>query len=109
MGDKIDPLVQIYLKAIKYKRGVVNSLVPMATAKALLKRYARLEKENFKIERSWAQSLFRHMGFVHRIKTTGKVHILVGAQKEAELKFLHQIINQICASFIDDYGKRWRN
>ena len=35
------------------------------------------------------------MGFIRRIKTTGKVHILVGAQKEAELKFLHQIVNQV--------------
>ena len=35
------------------------------------------------------------MGFVCRIKTTEKVHIPVGAQKEAELKFLHQIVNQI--------------
>ena len=35
------------------------------------------------------------MGFVRRIKTTRKVHIPVGAQKEAELKFLHQIVNQV--------------
>ena len=95
LGDKIDPLVQNYLKATIYKGGVVNFLVAIATTKALLKRYPRLEKENLKIERSWAQSLFRSMGFVHRIRTTGKVHIPVGAQKEAELKFLHQIINQV--------------
>ena len=95
LGDKIDPLVQNYLKATRYKRGVVNSLVAIATAKALLKQYPRLEKENLKIERSWAQSLFRRMGFVRRIKTTGKVHIPVGAQKEPELKFLHQIVNQV--------------
>ena len=95
MGDKIDPLVQNYLKATRYKGEVVNSLVAIATAKTLLKRYPRLEKENLKIERSWAQSLFRRMGFVRRIKATGKVHILVGAQKEAELKFLHQIVNQV--------------
>ena len=95
LGDKIDQLVQNYLKATRYKGGVVNSLVTIATAKALLKRYPRLEKENLKIERSWAQSLFRRIGFVCRIRTTGKVHIPVGAQKEAELKFLHQIVNQV--------------
>ena len=95
LGDKIDQLVQNYLKATRYKGGVVNSLVATATAKALLKRYPRLEKGSLKIERSWAQSLFRRMGFVRRIKTTGKVHIPAGAQKEAELKFLNQIVNQV--------------
>ena len=67
-------------------------MLAIATAKALLKRYPRLGKENLKIERPWAQSLFRRMGFVHRIKTTGKVPP-VGAQNKAELKFLHQIAN----------------
>ena len=94
LGDKIDPFVQNYLKVTRYK-GVVNSLVAIATAKALLKQYPRLGKENLKTERSWAQSLFRRMGFVRFIKTNGKVHIPVGAQKEAELKFLHQIVNQV--------------
>ena len=94
LGDKIDPLVQNYLKATRQKRGVVNSLVAIPTAKALLKRYPRLEK-NLKVGRSWAQSLFRRMGFVRRMKTTGKVHIPVGAQREAGLKFLHQIVNQV--------------
>ena len=95
MGDKIDPLVQSYLKATRYKGEAVNSLVAIATAKALLKRYPRLEKGNLNIERSWAQSLLRRMGFVRHIKTTGKVHMPVGAQKEAELKFLHQIVSQV--------------
>ena len=34
------------------------------------------------------------MGFVRRIKTTGKVPS-VGAQNKAEPKFLHQIANQV--------------
>lgn len=95
MGDNIDPLVQNYLKATRHKEGVVNSLVAIATAKALLKRYPQPEREDFKIGRSRAQSLFRRMGFVRRMKTTGKVHISVGAQREAELKILHQIVNQV--------------
>ena len=36
LGDKIDSLVQNYLKATRYKGGVGNSLA-IATAKALLK------------------------------------------------------------------------
>ena len=71
-------------------------MVAIAAAKALLKQYPRLGKENLKIERFGAQSLFQCMGFVHRIKTTGKVYIPIdGAQQEAELKFLHQIVNQV--------------
>ena len=35
------------------------------------------------------------MGFVRRRATTGKVEIPQGAQKEAELKFMHQIVNQV--------------
>ena len=62
LGDKINPLVPNYLKATLYKGGVVNSLLAIATAKALLNRYPRLEKENLKIERSWTQSLFLTYG-----------------------------------------------
>ena len=33
------------------------------------------------------------MGFVRRAETTGKVEIPAGAKKEAELTFLHEIVN----------------
>ena len=88
MLGELDPLVQNYLKATRYKGGVVNSMVAIATAKALVKRYPILQKDGLLIEKSWAKSLFR-------MKTTGKVHIPVGAQKEAELKFLHQIVEKV--------------
>ena len=35
LRDKIDPLVQSYLKARRYKGGVVNTTIAIATAKAL--------------------------------------------------------------------------
>ena len=85
LGNKIEPLVQNYLKANRYKGGVVNTTV--ATAKALTKRYPLLEKDHLELGKSWGQSLFHHLGFVRRMKTTGKVKIPVRAQKEAELKF----------------------
>ena len=77
LGDKIDPLVQSYLKTRRYKGGVVNTTVAIATVKALTKQYPLLEKGHLELGRSWAQSLFRRLGFVHRMKTTGKVRIPV--------------------------------
>lgn len=56
---------------------------------------ALLKKDNIEIERPWAQNLFRRQAFVRCMKTTGKVRIPVGAQKEAELKFFHEIVNYV--------------
>ena len=95
LGNKIDLLVQKYLKATRYKGGVVNTMVAIGTAKALIKRYPLLEKDHIEFGKPWAQSLFRRIGFVRRMKTTGKVCIPFGAQKEAELKFLHQIVKNV--------------
>ena len=63
-GDKIDPLVQNYLKATRYKGGVVNSLVAIATTKALLKRYPRLEKENLKNRKILGSKSFSTYGLL---------------------------------------------
>ena len=52
LGNKIDPLVQKYLKATRYKGGVVNTMVAIATAKALTKRYALLEKDHLELGKS---------------------------------------------------------
>ena len=96
LANQIDPLVQKYLKATRYKRGVMNTMVAIATTKALTKRYPLLEKHHLELGKSWAQSLFHRLGFVRHMETTGKVKMIpVGAQKEAELKFLHQIVNNV--------------
>ena len=60
------------------------------------------------------------------MKTIGKVKIPVGAQKEAELKFIRQIVNnvekhqilssltinfdfaKICAIIVNSHGSKWR-
>ena len=61
LGDKIDLLFQSYLKARRYKGGVVNTTVAIATAKALTEQYPLLEKGHLELGRSWAQSLFRRL------------------------------------------------
>ena len=54
-----------------------------------------LEKDNIEIGRPWAQSLCQLLSFVGRMKTTIKKRIPVGAQKEAELKLLYQIVSYV--------------
>ena len=95
LGNKINPFVQKYLKAARYKGGVVNTMVAKATAKALTKWYPILEKDHLELGKSWDQSLIRCYGFVHQMKTTGNVKIPVRVQKEKELKFLHQTVNNV--------------
>ena len=74
----------------------MNTMVAIATTKALTKQCPLLEKHHLELGNSWAQSRFRHLGFVRHMKTTGKVKVIpVGAKKEAELKFLHQIVNNV--------------
>jgi len=41
----------------------------------------------------WERSLFRRMGFVKRMKTTGKIEIPDGAKKEAQLLYLYDIVS----------------
>ena len=70
-------------EATRYKGGVVNATVAIATVKALIDQYPLLEKGHLEFGRTWAQSLFRPLGFGCRMKTTGKVRIPLGAQLEA--------------------------
>ena len=88
----LDEKVQSFLHVLKRKGGVVNTVVAVATAKALI---ARNEYEHLKcldLDSSfWAKSLFRRMGFKKRTCTTSKPEIPELAKKEAKLIFQHQI------------------
>ena len=44
---------------------------------------------------SWAENLFRQMGFVRRMATTAKISIPDKARKEIELVFMHKIIQKV--------------
>ena len=43
----------------------------------------------------WEQSLFRRMGFVRRLGTTGKIPIPDSLKKELEKSYLHGIVKKI--------------
>ena len=64
LGQKLDTLVQKFLRATRNKGGLVNTQTALATTKALVKRYPLLEKENLVLGAPWAKSLSCCMGFV---------------------------------------------
>ena len=73
---------------------MVNKVVAVATAKALIER-SNLEhlKDSDLKNSSWAKSLFKRMGFLKRAAATGRPDIPEGTKKEAEIIFLHQIVD----------------
>ena len=93
LGSEIDEKVMKYLQAIRKKGGVVNTVVAIAIAQALI---AKSEDKNLKVldleKTSWTKSLFHRMGFVKQSATTGKPVIPDGAKKGAGLLYHHQII-----------------
>ena len=86
MLEALDAKVQTILYVLKGKGGVINTLVAIATAKALI---ARSQDEHLKCidleSRSWAKRLFKRTGFKKRTCTTSKPEIPELAKKEAKL------------------------
>ena len=84
-------MVQRFLLALRSRGGVVSRTIAIATARALIARNSQYNLGHVKIDSSWAQKLFRRIGFKRRMRTTGKVEIPEVARKEAELLYLHDI------------------
>ena len=99
-------MVQNYLRVYRSRGVPVNSIIAISVAKVLIARNPQLNLEHIDLDSSsWAKSLFKRMGFSRRMKTTGKVEIPEGARKEAELLYLHSIVdiveqNEIPSSLI---------
>ena len=92
----IDEKVKNFLFALRQKGGVVNTVVAIATAKALIERSKDEHLKLIDLESCyWAESLFRRMGFVKRASTTSRPEIPYGSRKEAELIFHHDIAYKV--------------
>lgn len=100
MLGSLDEKVRNFLMTLRRKGGVVNAVVAIATARALIEKS---QDEHLKCidlnSTNWTQSLFRRMGFVKRMCTTSKPEIPDRAVKEAKLLFQHQI-----ASLVEEHA-----
>ena len=96
MLDTVNEKVCSFLQIVRRNRGVVNSVVAIATAKAII---AENDLEHLKTldldNSSWTKSLFRKIGFVRQAKTTSKPEIPKRTKNEAALILHHQIANLV--------------
>ena len=100
MLGSLDQKVQNYLRSYRSRGGPISTIVAVTVAKVLISRNPELELQHIDLDSSsWAKSLFKRMGFVRRMKTTGKPEIPPGAKKEAELLYLHDIV-----AYIEEYN-----
>ena len=96
MLGTLDEKVKNFLHVLRRKGGVVNTVVAVATAKALIARSSDEHLKSLDLDSSfWAKSLFRRMGFTKRACTTSKPEIPELAKKEAQLIFQHQIADLV--------------
>ena len=101
LGD-LDSMVQKYLLAASNRGTIITRAVAVSCGKALLKRYPNIVGNIDLDTSSWAQSLFRRMGFVRRRHTSSKVDIPEGARKEIEYIFLYDIVSKVEKYIIPD-------
>ena len=92
---EIDSMVQIYLKAASNRGAVISRAISVSTAKALMSRNPLYIGQVDLESSTWAQSLFRRMGFVRRTATTSKLEIPEGAFKEAKLMYTYHIVSKV--------------
>ena len=77
---EIDLKVQKFLKVARSRGAVINTNIAIATANGFIKHSNEDSLKHLSLGRSWAQSLFRCMGYVRRFATTGKVEIPQGVK-----------------------------
>ena len=80
----LDSKLVKFLHAVRVKGGVVNINVVRATAEALIRSNPSQMQHfiNFRMPRSWVQSIYRRMGVTRRLGTTGHLPVPKGIYTE---------------------------
>ena len=88
-------MVQKYIIASSNRGNVISRSIATSTATALISRNPGYVGQIDLESSSWAQSLFRRMGFVRRRGSAAKLEIPDGTFKEAQLLFTHDIVSKV--------------
>ena len=79
--------------ALQSRGGLISSVIAVSVAKTLIARNPHLMLDHIDLDSlSWQKAFFAEWASKKRMKTTGKIEILDGAKKEAQLLYLHDIV-----------------
>ena len=92
---EIDTKVQAYIVSLRNRGGRISRTIVIAAAKAFAIRSNDPSVRNIVLGETWAQSLFRRMGYKRRLGTTSKVSISNKARNEIELIFMHKLCRKL--------------
>ena len=95
LGEKLDGMLQPYLKKVCEAGGVVPSRIVIAAAKGLMMNVDRATLAEFggymSFSKAWAHSLLHRMGYVQRKATTSKSKITEVGFFESKQPFLSDV------------------
>ena len=92
--------VQKFLKVARSRRVVINTSIAIATAKGFIKHSNDCFLKHLSLERPWAQSPFRQMGYVSRFCYHWQSWASTRHKKRAELFYIHDIVNLITSKVL---------
>ena len=99
LGEKIDIMVQSYIKKVREAGGAVTSHIVCAAARGIVMSTDRTRLLEFgghiNLNRHWAHSFLTRMGFVQRRATTTKSKYLLQNFNEKKREFLNDVATTV--------------
>jgi len=96
LGDKIDNMVQAYIRRVCEQGGAVSSQIVIGAARAIMTTLNKAKLKDFgghiELNRHWAVSLLRCMNFIQRKATTAKGKYSLENFAEKRKEFLDDLV-----------------
>ena len=97
LGERLDTMVQSYLRKVREEGGAVTSHIICAAARGIIMTVDRTRLQEFgghiNLNRHWAHSFLTRMGFVQRRATTAKSKYSLQNFTEKKREFLTDLVS----------------
>ena len=99
LGDKINNMVQAYIRRVREQGGSVSSQIVIGAARGILASLNKVKLKEFgghiDLNRHWELLLLHHMNFVQRKATTAKGKYSLESFAENKTEFLNDLVTTV--------------